>query len=192
MLLQWYRIACTYAHKYTIFYESINDERVSVPLHFTIPTLDLYVELWRRLQESVAWLSTSGFVNWSVKINHYITAPSFLWRNLSLFQLNLSLVCDVYFWLAVVISWVLARHSREKLFLHAAFEQFWIHSNAGSIGSFAVSYSFTRDFTVISTWIFSRLIQTSLSSIRPKYFLYICSRSCPICRHPLYSQTNGS
>ena len=36
------------------FINAINEERVSVPLYFTIPTLDLYVELWRRLQESVA------------------------------------------------------------------------------------------------------------------------------------------
>ena len=71
-------------------------------------------------------------------------ASFLLWRNLSLFQLNLSLVCDVYFWLAVVISWVLVeRHSREKLSLHAALERFWIHSNAGSIVSFAVSFTFT-------------------------------------------------
>ena len=43
--------------------------------------------------------------------------------------------------------------------MHAALEQFWIHSNAGSIVSFAVSSTFTRDFTVIMTQIFSRLIQ---------------------------------
>ena len=36
------------------FINAINEERVSVPLYFTIPTLDLYVELWRRLQETVA------------------------------------------------------------------------------------------------------------------------------------------
>ena len=64
------------------------------------------------------------------------------------------------------MSWVLVqRHSREELSLHAALEQFWIHSNAGSIVSFAVSFSSTRDFTVLLTWIFSRLIQKSLSCI---------------------------
>ena len=49
--------------------------------------------------------------------------------------------------------------------LRAALEQFWIHSNAGSIVSFAVSFSFTRDFTVLLTWIFSRLIKKGLSCI---------------------------
>ena len=130
-------------------------------------------------------LSTSGYVNWNVKINHCFFASSFLWRNLSLFQLNLSLVFDVnYDWLL----WLAGFWSNDTL--HAALERFWIHSNARSIVSFAVSFSFTRDFTV--TWIFSRLIKKSLSCIHLKCFLQICSRSCPICRHPLYGQANGN
>ena len=52
--------------------------------------------------------------------------------------------------------------------LHAALERFWIHSNARSIVSFAVSFSFTRDFTV--TWIFSRLIKNKFKLHSLKMF----------------------
>ena len=157
-------MACKYTHKDMIFYELTNIMKNALVLpsiwRYLVKILNR-IFMWScgggcrgKLPNSVH-LSTSGYVNWNVKINHCFFASSFLWRNLSLFQLNLSLIFDVnYDWLL----WLAGVWSNDTL--HAALEQFWIHSNARSIVSFAVSFSFTRDFTV--TWIFSRLIKKKL------------------------------
>ena len=152
-------MACKYAHKDMIFYELTNIMKNALVLpsiwRYLVKILNR-IFMWScgggcrgKLPNSVH-LSTSGYVNWNVKINHCFFASSFLWRNLSLFQLNLSLVFDVnYDWLL----WLAG-------FCSGFCMQPWNSSEStamlGRLWALR-SLSFTRDFTV--TWIFSRLIK---------------------------------
>ena len=76
-----------------------------------------------------------------------------------------------------------SRTLKEKFSFHAALDNVWIHRNIWPSVSFVESFNQTRDFESdlglnIS---FPQPFQTNI-------FYLIYSRSCPICRHPPYSE----